>query len=358
MRLALGVWTDRATRALQGNTVPNATPSLISPAINCIEYTLVNLVGEAVWCSYRGVETIRTVNAYGDFETLPLSAAAQLWLQPRIQVDSRIGSRPSRALYAIGVRNKRQYRLFFEDGYYFTLTLFDAGDLPVCTTGRLIRPNAFSPENNVAYPANNEPWDSAVIRHVHNGTRSDGKELILACYENQNITYVPAANGSDQIGPYFPYAVRLDCGQTDDILPSIPCFLEFNTFFASMPAQQQNWGTMEIWLQAYGGAQLQVYSRLDFDAPIFDTANNSPTMRAAVDNSVQSQTVNLPVLLPETRAYIPVPNRHVNAEIAGEGRCCRIRIDATQLASSGLLVVPMRITHLNFTTVPELAPEA
>src|SRR5262249_36107814 len=159
-----------------GNNPTSATPFMISPAINCIEYSLINLVGEAVWTSYRGVETLRTVNAYGDFETLPLSAAAQLWLQPRLQVDSRIGSRPSRALYAVGIRNKRQYRLFFEDGWFFTLTMFDAGDTPVCTTGRLIRPNSVFNEGNLSYPFNNEPYNSAVIRHVYNGTRSDGKE--------------------------------------------------------------------------------------------------------------------------------------------------------------------------------------
>jgi hypothetical protein len=273
----IGIWTDHSTRGLQGNNPATSTPFMISPAINCIEYTLVNLVGEAVWTSYRGVETLRTVNAYGDFETLPLSAAAQLFLQPRIQVDARIGNRPSRALYAIGIRNKRQYRLFFEDGWFYNLTLFDAGDLPVSTTGRLIRPNASVMEGDASAPYNNDPYNSAVIRHVYNATRSDGKELILATFENQNTTVCLAANGST-LGPYFPYGVRLDCSYTDDVLPTLPCWIEFNAFYTSYPTQSQQFASVTIFVQAYGGTIMSVYTKADYDGPIYDQAGNVITI--------------------------------------------------------------------------------
>lgn len=348
----LGVWTDHSTRGLQGNDPTQATPIMISPAINCIEYTLVNLVGEAVWTSYRGVETLRTVQAYGDFETLPLSAAAQLWLQPRIQVDSRIGNRPSRALYAIGIRNKRQYRIFFEDGYYFCLTLFDAGDLPVCTTGRMIRPNVNGlPEGNVLFPFNNEPWNSAVVRHVFNGTRSDGKELIFACFENQYVG-LPAADGTN-IGPYFPYVARMDCGYNDDQLPTMPCFIEFNSFYAGHPAQMQQWDGGTIIAQAYGGTVYTIYTKLDYDGPIFDTANNSPLVTAAPVIDVYKQNQQLPLI--EAQAYIPVPSRPCIFNVSGEGRSLKMRIDATQ---NQVQIMPVRITHINLTTVGEAIPGA
>lgn len=349
----LGVWTDRATRGLQGNNPSTATPFMVSPAINCIEYTLVNLVGEAVWCSYRGVETIRTVNAYGDFETLPLSAAAQLWLQPRIQVDSRIGSRVSRPVYAIGIRNKRQYRLYFQDGYVFTLTMFDAGDLPVCMTGRMIRPNAPFSEGNVSFPYNNEPYNSGVIRHLYNGTRTDGKELILATWENQNSGLVPAADGGNNIGPYFPYGARLDCGFNDDRLPSMPCSIEFNAIYTGHPMQTQQWTSGTLFVQAYGATGFAIYTKTDYDSPIFDQANNAPLVGNPPASDVYVQTYQLPLI--ESRAFIPVPNRMLNFNIGGYGdatNSLKLRIDGTQNNGISPAVVPMRITHINIENLP------
>lgn len=342
----LGIWTDRATRGIQGNNPSNATPTVISPAINCIEYTLVNLVGEAVWTSYRGVETVRTVNAYGDFETLPLSAAAQGWLQGRVQVDQTIGSRPSRAVYAIGVRNKRQYRLYFEDGYVFTLTLFDAGDLPVPTVQRIARPNALGLPSG----SNDEPLNAGVIRHVFNGTRSDGKEVILAAFESQNPSAVPAANGSNLLGPYFPYAVRLDCGYSDDFTLSMPAFIELNAIYAGYPTQGQQWHSGTLFMGCYGGTQAQVYSKLDYDGPIMDSAGLSQT-RPETLTDVRVQTLTLPTI--ETRAYIPVPQRALIFDVAGEGRALKLRFDLTQVPARNPVLMPMRLTHVSLTTSPQ-----
>lgn len=355
----LGVWTDRSTRGVQGTSpdpsVGGLTPFMISPAINCIEYTLVNLVGEAVWTSYRGVETLRTVNAYGDFETLPLSAAAQLWLQPRIQVDSRIGSRPSRALYAVGIRNKRQYKLFFEDGYYFCLTMFDAGDVPVCTTGRYVRPVITQlAEGTTAY--NQEPWDSAVVRHVYNGTRSDGKELIFVAFENLNPAFVPAAGVGASNGPYFPYGARLDCGFNDDVLAAMPCYIEFNAIYVGHPAQMQQFQGGTIYAQAYGGTVFTVYTKTDFDGPIFDTANVSSSPLLPPKPQVYQQSIALPLI--ESQAFIPVPYRTILFDCEGEGRTLKIRIDGTQVIGLTPVVMPMRVTHINITTAGEAVPEA
>lgn len=346
----LGVWTDRSTRGLQGTdpTGQDGTagyvPTVISPAINCIEYSLVNLVGEAVWTSYRGVETIRSVQAYGDFETLPLSAPAQLWLQGRLQVDLRIGSIPSRAVYAIGVRNKRQYRLYFADGYVFTLTMFDAGDTPVCTIQRLSRPNATTAPAGV----NDEPTNAGVIRHIYNGTRSDGKEIILASFENQNDTVVPAANGTTLIGPYFPYGVRIDCGMADDIQPYMPCFVEFNAIYAGYPTQKQQWDGGTIFINSYGGTQVTIYTKLDFDGPLSDM-QGSNNKAIASNNDVRTQNVVLPVI--EPKAFIPVPQRYMIFDIAGEGRMLKIRLDCAQtIALTNPVLCPIRITHLSLST--------
>lgn len=344
----LGVWTDRSTRGLQG-TDPTGqdlsagyVPTVISPAINCIEYSLVNLVGEAVWMSYRGVETIRSVNAYGDFETLPLSAPAQLWLQGRLQVDLRIGSIPSRLVYSIGVRNKRQYRAYFADGYCFTLTLFDAGDLPVCTVQRLARPNATTAPSGL----NDEPMNAGVIRHIYNGTRTDGKELILACFENQNPAIIPAAGGSN-IGPYFPYGIRIDCGYADDIQPAMPSWIELNGIYATYPTKEAQFQSLTLFLNAYGGTQINTYSKFDFDGPIIDTNYKGSQTVPSVGTQITNTT--MPVI--ETRAFIPVPGRWQKIDVSGQGRCLKLRFDLTQTnALTNPVLVPMRLTHVSVTT--------
>lgn len=358
----LGVWTDRATRGLQGNS-PQAnafggsgyTPIMISPAINCVEYSLVNLVGEAVWCSYRGVETVRTVNAYGDFETLPLSAPAQGWLQGRLQVDLTIGSRPSRLVYSVGVRNKRQYRAYFADGFCFTLTMFDAGDLPVCTIQQLYRPNA----TETGF-ANSQPTNAGVVRHLYNGTRSDGKEVIFVTWENQNSTIVPPAGATGptingvSTGPYFPYVARIDCGYNDDIMWYMPNWIEFNAIWAGFPSQVQNWATATIYLNAYGGTQVKIYTKLDFDGPIFDYLTIKDALVPS-DPLVQTRTYALPTT--ETKAYIPVPGRTINAAIDGDGLCLKLLIDGTQDQRNTDLpkptpLLPLRLTHIAITTSP------
>lgn len=354
----LGVWTDRATRGLQGNSPTTVgggsgyTPIMISPAINCIEYSLVQIVGQPVWMSYRGVETVDTTNAYGDFQTLPLSAAAQSWLKGRIQVDLIIGSRPSRLVAAVGVRNERQYRAFFEDGFVFTLTLFDAGDAPVCTIQQLARPNATGAPTS---GANQPPTNAGVIRHVYNGTLSDGKEMILACFENQNATIVPAAGVGNSTGPYFPYVVMLDCGYSDDIQPYIPNWVEFNAFYAGYPSQQQKWGACTLFVNGYDGSQVSFYTKLNFDGPIIEYTHQSNQLGILAGDIVQQRTYVLNAR--QAKAYIPVPQCYLTFDIAGDGRCLKLLIDGSQ-DNSGLAqkskptLTPLRITHISLQTTP------
>lgn len=348
----LGVWTDRSTRGLQGNSPTTAgggsgyTPMMISPAINCIEYTLVNLVGQAVWTSYRGVETVRTVNAYGDFETLPLSAAAQLWLQGRLQADLAIGSRPSRALYAIGVRNKRQYRLYFADGYVYTLTMFDAGDQPVSTFQRVERPNSMT----TGTVPNTFPTNAGVIRHIYSGTLSDGKEVILASFENQNSTVVTTG-----ITPYFPYVVKIDSGYADDVASYMPCFMELAAIYPAYPTIDNQWQSATVFVNAYGGSQLTLYTRVKFDAPIIDFTFFEEIIKSD-DPDVRSETQVLPLI--EYRAYIPVPQRYLKFDTQAEGRMLKLLIDGTQKpALLNPALVPVRITHISLTTSDPLTTD-
>jgi len=306
----------------------------------------VNLVGQAVWTSYRGVETVRTVNAYGDFETLPLSAAAQLWLQGRLQADLSIGSRPSRALYAIGVRNKRQYRLYFADGYVYTLTMFDAGDQPVSTFQRVERPNSMT----TGTVPNTFPTNAGVIRHIYSGTLSDGKEVILASFENQNSTVVTTG-----ITPYFPYVVKIDSGYADDVASYMPCFMELAAIYPAYPTIDNQWQSATVFVNAYGGSQLTLYTRVKFDAPIIDFTFFEEVIKSD-DPDVRQETQILPLI--EYRAYIPVPQRYLKFDTQAEGRMLKLLIDGTQKpALLNPALVPVRITHISLTTSEPLTTD-
>jgi hypothetical protein len=152
------------------------------------------------------------------------------------------------------------------------------------------------------------------------------------------------------IGPYFPYVARIDCGYCDDILPYIPNWIEFNAIWAGFPSQAQNWGSMTLYTNAYGGTKYKFYTKLDFDGPIFDYTEYKGILQPS-DPQVQKRTEYLPTI--ETKAYIPVPGRTINTSIDADGLCLKLLIDATQDdLSIAPTLVPVRITHVAISTTP------
>jgi hypothetical protein len=338
----LGVWTDRKVRGLQGSSpapdLGGYTPIIISPAINCIEYSLASVMGEAVWMSFRGVETVRTITAYGDFETLPLSAKASSWLEDRIQVDRKIATTPSRLIYSFGVRNKRQYRAAFGDGYMFCLTMFDSSREPEMTILCLGRPIAAAtfPDYGV------QTYLRAVVRHVYQGTRTDGKEIILACFENLS----PVVIGSPNFN--FPFAVELECGAMWDIGLDMPCWIDFNALYFGDPQQQAKYQSLSVFINALPGTQLRAYTLVNFDGPM----DVNPLVTS--DPNVNTTRITLPQW-PAANANVrlPVPQVVGVIDIPATGRMIRLRIDANQDVDSNVTTCPVRITHLGFQLEPE-----
>lgn len=311
----LGIWTNRATRGFQGNNPLNYVPIVISPAVGAIEYTCTNLAGVPMWTSARGVEAASTVSAYGDFSTDPMSYAATPWLQERVQFDSRIGLIDKRPVMAIAVRNKSQYRLYFRDGYVFTVTLFGVDDAPMCTIQRLERGSAVS------------PYNQSPIRHAFSGIRDDGKETMLACFERQN----PSISGNDTNEGASPYLHVLDVGSTFATYP-IPAYVELNPIYASVPSQEHKWQTAVIWTNALPFTDLALYTKQTIDEPM-------PPLGTGIDATVAPTATN---------TYLPFPSYSVSFDIGRSGPFLRMRYDTR--ASS--VKEPYRLTHLMLTTEP------
>lgn len=338
----LGVWTTLATRGLQGSSpapdLGGYTPIMISPAIGAIEHSLRSVLGEAVWLSYRGVETLRTVNAYGDFETLPMSDKVSPWLRQRVQTDSKLATTPGRFIYAVGVRNDRQYKAFFGDGFVLTMTTYGTDKEPefsIQCLGRPVAANTF-PDYGV------QTYLRGVVRHVYQCVRTDGKEQIFASFENLS----PSVIGSPLYN--FPYVVELNAGFCWDIGLDMPCWIDLNGLYFGQPEQQQKNQELSIFINALAGTQLRAYTLVNFDGPM----DPNPLVTSDPDvNTTQITLGQYPAA--DARLRLPVPQVVGVIDIPSTGRMLRLRIDANQTVDSDVTVQPVRITHLGFQQEPE-----
>jgi hypothetical protein len=306
----LGVWTSRAVRGYQGSSPLNYVPIVISPAIGAIEYTVTNLAGTPMWTSARGVESAATVSAYGDFQTDPLSFLASPWLQERVQFDSRIGLIDKRPVMAMAVRSKRQYRIYFRDGYVFTVTLFGIEDTPMCTIQRLERGGAAS------------PYNYAPVRHVFAGIRDDGRENLLCCFERQN----QIITGNENNDGAYPYLSILDSGKSF-AGSIIPAYVETNPIYATVPSQEQKWESSVLWSNAMPLTGYTLYTRQTHDEPM-----QGP-------GSVGSVQPNATVM------QLPIPNYACTFNIGRSGPFIRMRYDM----NTGGSQESVRMTHMTIS---------
>ena len=312
----LGVWTNRAIRGFQGNSPLNYVPIVISPAIGAFSYTVTNLAGVPMWLSARGVESMATVSAYGDFTTDPLSYLASPWLQERVQFDSRVGLVDKRPVRALAVRNKRQARFFFRDGYVFTVTLFGVEDVPMCTIQRLERGDAVA------------PYNQAPIRHAFAGIRDDGREVLLACFERQN----PIITDNDTNNGAYPYVSQIDAGRSF-ASKAIPAYIELNPIYGSIPTQEHRWQSLWTWANAQPMTRVTIYTKQEQDTPFNPTGSG-------IDVGIQPNA---------TATYLPFPNYSFGADIGRSGPFLRIRYN---LGIEGQVSEPARFTHLVLTSEP------
>ena len=121
---ALAVFTESATHVLIGNNGGDAAvrQDVINHKVGAIEYTVQNMGNRPIFTSFRGIETLETMDQYSNFFTAPLTYDVSPWLLERLQVAAGAVSTDEAVVNSVVVRNKNQYRLFFADGYVLTLT--------------------------------------------------------------------------------------------------------------------------------------------------------------------------------------------------------------------------------------------
>jgi hypothetical protein len=118
----LGVFCEQSIWSIVGSTIDAFDTQVILPKTGCIEYSLVNC-GQPVFCNSHGITTLSTSANYGDFLGENLSSKISDWLIPRLRrgVENTINT--GGIACAVPVRNKNQYRLFFNNGNILTMTI-------------------------------------------------------------------------------------------------------------------------------------------------------------------------------------------------------------------------------------------
>jgi len=328
----LGVLTNKTIRGFQGSNPLNYSPIIITPEVNCLEYTLTNLAGTPMWASCRGVESVSSVQAYGDFATKPISDAATPWLQPRLQASTRFGVVDRRPAYAYAVRNKRQYRLAFRDGYQYTQTLFGRENHPMGTTQIIGRSHGPALDQDVLKFSNRAP-----IRQAFAGLRSDGSEVIIACFENQHDRpdLVQTPNG------VCPYLIKLDSSNTYGGEPFKGSF-ELNPIYTGFPTQPGKQQQAVVYTAAQAGEV--------FEMSVVSGENHYDT-----STFVQGVTQSVTIAPDLTATYIPQVQYATKVSIGNAGECFKATFtqdDPAQDSNS----MPMRFTQMVITTSPQGIP--
>lgn len=195
----LGVFCSNSIWSIVGSIVDNFQMQVISPKTGCIEYTLASC-GEPYYLDSRGVCTLGTSANYGDFVGSRVSDKVSSWLRPRLRQGIIGLNNAAGVACAFPVREKNQYRVFFNDGLCLTTTLRGAQDSEAFTWQKLFLNQAtVTTEHAGIIPF---AWTSEVD--------SDGKERLFVAHYNDNSTetstYVYALDvGSSFDGNYIPH---------------------------------------------------------------------------------------------------------------------------------------------------------
>ena len=249
---SLGVLTERTIFALQGSDATTLQRVEISPSSGAIEYTVTDgPTGSPMFCDFRGLATIETTQNYGDFERPGVGESASPWLIERLQSNRRNQTVDKTVVAAYPMRNKRQYRVLFNDGWQSTLTVQSDGQ-NVITTQRF-------------YGDWQDRDTSAItVLAIATGVTSTGQDLAFMSFD------------VDPESSRYRYVFQIDAGRSFDGEEIIaqwmgqPLILG-GPFFTKALYQIGFYG------RAYGYADIKVFCATDFTDPVSDESTSTST---------------------------------------------------------------------------------
>ena len=220
---ALGVFCEASVHALAGDVLTatddnNAVQQVISPYSGAIEYTVVDC-GIPLFADFRGISTIDATDKYGDFENGRVSYQITPYLMDRVNDRFAYQATTQNILFALPVRNKNQYRLYFADGAILTC------GLPTGDRGYEFTKQQYLDSNNL---------DTMVPVFMTTGTSRSGRDLIFGTFELRPFdeTNIQEPNAPER--EVFVYAV--DKGTRFDLAP-IKHFARLNFMSLDAPSE-------------------------------------------------------------------------------------------------------------------------
>lgn len=207
----LAIFCKSSIRSILGNTSDNFTQRVISADNGCIEYSLVNM-GQPLFLDYRGVCSLEASDKYGDFTWGRFSDPVYPLIRSRVQGRRTQSLNPVNFVSAVAVRNKNQYRMYFEDGLILTMTL-SQGFNAEFTTQRYASYalTEFSPDGDS--PADRNGYVPLAICSGVNSTATGadrGRDRVFATFRGPYQDVLPADPEAATPGDTRLYEARLD----------------------------------------------------------------------------------------------------------------------------------------------------
>jgi len=208
---ALAVFTESSSHALVGVLTATAQPEqkVISPKVGAIEYTVQNTGTRPIFASFRGIETLETMDQYSDFFTAPLTYDVSTWLLPRLQGHTDVID--GGVVASVVVRNKNQFRMFFADGYVMTLTYVGPDKTPQSTIQRYWVDNGAEADDTVY-----------TVFATAAGVTSGGRDRVF-------FSVLPEGSKGQ-----YGYAYEMDLGRSFDGAP-IQAHIELSHYYSKDP---------------------------------------------------------------------------------------------------------------------------
>lgn len=231
---ALLVTGQNKTKVLHGLTPDTYQQDTVSDKRGALEYSGAD-VGRLLATDTFGVAAADATQAFGDLTRTYLSTKVQAWLSQRLSAGASSEQRP---ICALAVGNKNQYRLFFRDGYYLTMT---ANDSPEFTLQRYFLPAASIADADQPFP----------IAAITTGIDGDGRERVFGTFD------ADANRG---------YVFELDHGNTFDG-KVLPAYMVLNPLAFSDSVQLKRFEHVLVFGAVDGYAKLRFSRSIGYAVP-------------------------------------------------------------------------------------------
>ncbi|RLB68294.1 MAG: hypothetical protein DRH08_01365 [Deltaproteobacteria bacterium] len=259
---ALAVFTESTTNVLIGAVqgfgeaaLETVEQQVVNHKVGAIEYTVQNIGNRPIFASFRGIETLETMDQYSDFFTAPLTYDVSPWLLRRLQSAAGVETTDESVVNSVVVRNKNQYRLFFADGYVLTLTY--------------VGPEK-EPQNTIQqYWFNDAREQFARVYATASGVSTSGKDH--AFFSTEERPHTPQA-GISVVTPETDFVYELDRGRSFDGF-AIESYIELTHYYgkseqtgAPAPGKAKRFSVFHVHGKVAGYANMRVSRSVNYEA--------------------------------------------------------------------------------------------